>query len=226
MVGGAGVGQPVLGCCELERPRDLAPAEGSVFRADHTQGVQGGQEFPPQLHFLGLPRGGAAFLPAHRADPRPPSAWNPRKLEQVGNSAIIWALLPHFPNEAVEVGGTSSNSMDPWSLLIEPWSPSLPGQGLEHVEGSQDRDCCPSGQLPGGPFLQSRHSAIHPSPPPAGSGEGGGRRAAEQASSKRLMLCKLPCPPSARRPRRLPPDTWAGQGQQVSQPRGPTVSFR
>lgn len=52
----------------------------------------------------------------HMADSLPPStqlpsACNPRKLEQVGNSGVTQAPQPHFPNGDAEMGGTTYNSM-------------------------------------------------------------------------------------------------------------------
>lgn len=54
-----------------------SPGEGSMFRVDHSQGVQGGQECPPQLHLLGLPRGDVDFMLTHMADSLPPSTQLP-----------------------------------------------------------------------------------------------------------------------------------------------------
>lgn len=76
--------------------------EGSVFRIDHSQGVQGGQEFPPPspTPFIGIAQKKFRLYagppgrhpPSHYTTCMSSSAWNSRRLERVGNSGIPWEI--------------------------------------------------------------------------------------------------------------------------------------
>lgn len=105
--------------------------EVSVFRTNHSQGVQGGQGFPPPppTPFTGIAQEKFRLYagppgrhpPSHYTTSMSTSAWNPRRLEQVGNSGIPQVSFPHFPNEDEEVGGSTRNSLGceeiwPWPL--------------------------------------------------------------------------------------------------------------
>lgn len=111
------VGQLVLGWCELKHPCDLIrsgrfrvqnrPQSGSPRRAGISSPTPNSTYWNRSKEIQTLCWSTWQTPSCHYTTSISSSAWNSRRLEQVGNSGIPQVPLPHFPNEDEEMGGTT-----------------------------------------------------------------------------------------------------------------------